>query len=69
MGSWLYQVVTNGDKAGFEVFSIHESWSLLQGRTKGGNQEEEEEEEGEGKGKEITRVELRRKIDSGKKEV
>ena len=23
--SWFYQVVTNGDKAGFEVFSIHDS--------------------------------------------
>ena len=23
--AWLYQVVTNGDKAGFEVFSIHDS--------------------------------------------
>lgn len=30
--SWLYQVVTHGDKAGFEVFSIHDPCSLLQGQ-------------------------------------
>lgn len=30
--SRLYQIVTHGDKAGFEVFSIHDSCSLLQGQ-------------------------------------
>lgn len=41
--TWLYQVVTHGDKAGFEVFSVHDSCSLLQdisqGKTKPGGEE------------------------------
>lgn len=41
--TWLYQVVTHGDKAGFEVFRVHDSCSLLQdvseGKTKPGGKE------------------------------
>lgn len=45
--TWLYQVVTHGDKAGFEVFRVHDSCSLLQdvseGKTKPGGKERNRE--------------------------
>lgn len=47
----LYQVVTHGDKAGFEVFRVHDSCSLLQDVSEGKqNQAEKRETEKEGQG-------------------
>lgn len=49
--TWLYQVVTHGDKAGFEVFRVHDSCSLLQDVSEGKqNQAEKRETEKEGQG-------------------